>query len=171
MRIFTVMTVTIWLLALSSSAKAQWLHTTGDEDPFKKGREHLAVTMRAGEMVGFRCTTKDDIALVFVPGERPKPSDATTMAAIKLLPVKLLVIIDDGEKLELDAAIDETPSGESYRYTATGDQLHKVAQAVAGARRRFAVAIEFMDQVLGSRVFGVAGSQRAVGGLIKGCNP
>lgn len=164
MRFF--MLFSIGFLALSTPAAAQWFHTAGEEDPFKKGRQHIAMASELGETTGFRCSSKDDLALLLIVSDKPKAED---LAVLRLAKANLLVIVDNSDKVALPARIEATPDGNHLRFVAEGDEVSAVAKAAAAAKRRFAVAVEFMGQMLSSRAFGVRGSGRAVGALVSGC--
>lgn len=159
--------VGVWLVILSAPVDAQWLHQQGEDDPFAGGRQQLAITVSSmGVLAAFRCTSADDLSLLFVSTEKP---DEDTREIAAKLPTKLLVIVDDEPKTELDASVDTTPQGDRFRFTATGEGIAVLARKTAAAKRRFAVAVELLGQRLSSQAFGVSGSRRAIEALIRGC--
>ena len=152
-------------LSATVSANAQWIHRS-QEDPFKGKATQLAMTMKSGQSAAFRCSSADDLTLVYIIPE--KVTDATTrmLAAADL---KLLVIVDDAPKIELDAQLETTPSGDSYRLEASTEEVAKILHMVAAAKRRFAVASEFVGQSFYPTIFAVDGSRSALSKLISGC--
>jgi hypothetical protein len=155
----------VLVMSAVSPASAQWLHNAED-DPFKGKATHVAMTAKAGQFAGFRCSGQDDLALLFSIPEKVT-SDATKL--LNLASLKLLVIVDDLPKIELDAEMQITPDGNTYRLEADSDEVAKIVHAVAGAKRRFAVASEMMGKTFYSTVFGVDGSRSALNKLISGC--
>ena len=168
MRGWVAALVGIALMALSSGgAHAQWFYDQGEDDPFAGGSQHLAMSLaRSGELIGFRCTSADDLVLLFVSNEKPDPQQ---MAAMMLMPAKLLVIVDDASQQEFDASIEVTADGDRYRFSGEGDGLADVARAASAAKKRFAVAAEMMGKRMYSAAVNVRGSGRAIGQLVKGC--
>jgi len=161
--------VAFWaaLTLMSSVASAQWMHTEGEDDPFAGGQEQMAGTLTSvGEMLMFRCRTGDDLALLYVTIEKPDPAHKAIMA---IMPVKLLVIVDDEPKREFDATVDTTPDGERYRITAVSEDLASLARLTADAKRRFAVAVEMNGKRMFSSAVSVRGSRLAIGKLASGC--
>jgi|GEM_PF-7129516 len=155
------------VLISAKSADAAWFHTKGNDDPFKGGAEHIAMAVELdGFSAGFRCTSLDDLTLLFIVPEKPEPEHLTLA---KALPIKLLVIIDDGGKIELDAALETTPDRTSYRVASSDERVAEIARSAASARRRFALAAETLGKIMWSKSFNVSGSTRALKPLIAGC--
>jgi hypothetical protein len=85
------------LIASVGLAHAEWLHNVED-DPFRGGEVHVAMAIAtdfSGFVTGFRCSSADDLTLVFVTPEKTKD---IPVPGIDKIPVKLLVITDDAEK-------------------------------------------------------------------------
>lgn len=154
-----------WLIFGAGSAQAQWIHQAED-NPFEKTKQHLAISARSGSLLGFRCTSEDDVALIMATTEKVERENRASLA---LMPVKMLVIIDDADKVELDAEFDVTPEGDRLRVTSTGDNVLPILKSAMMAKKRFAVAFEMMGKVFGSTIFGVDGSRRAIEKLVVGC--
>ena len=148
-----------------SAAHAQWVHKA-DDDPFKGRATHLALTAKSGLIAGFRCSSADDLALIYVIPE--KVTDTTTKM-LSAASVKLLVIVDDAPKIELDAEVQITPSGDNYRLETSVQEVQQIVEKVASAKRRFALASEFLGQSFYPTVFSVDGSRSALAKLMKGC--
>jgi len=155
-------------VATAAPAMAQWIFrgTNTEEDPFL-ATQSMAMAVRDGVVIGFRCSSTDNLALVFVTIERPAGGPATQITA--MMPAKLLVIVDDNERVKLDAEIDTTPGGDRYRVTATGDDVLPVMRAVSTGRRRFAVAVELFGNITHSKTFPLGGSGAAVRRLADMC--
>ena len=154
-------------LAIAAPASAAWLHKKGNDDPFKSGAEHIAFASEFdGYAAAFRCTSRDDLTLMFIVPEKPEPSH---LALASALPNKLLDIVDDGEKIGFGAGLETTPDLTNYRVAASDSEVASIAHAVASARRRFALAGELNGKVVWSKAFSVGGSRRALQPLIDGC--
>lgn len=153
--------------AWPAPADAAWLHQRGNDDPFRGGAEHIVIASELdGYVAGFRCTSVDDLTLMLIVPEKP---DATHLVWARSLPMKLLVIIDDGDKHSFDAVLETTPNLEKYRVSTDDEGVEAIAHAAAAARRRFALAAELNGKLLWSKSFRVAGSSRALKPLIAGC--
>lgn len=158
----------VLLIAGSHRAAAEWLHKKGTDDPFKGGSEQIAMSIEfgTGQMIGVKCTTIDDVTLIFVPYEKP---DASTAQLLPLLKARLLVIIDDQPKVELSATLVITPDGERLRIDADGPEVVKLVPSIASAKRRVALAGEINGKVAWSQAFGMSGSRRALQPLMASC--
>lgn len=169
MKIFQSIAVATVALALSASAaSAQWIHTQGEDDPFAGGAQHMAMTAsEMGEILGFRCTNATDLSLLYVSIEKPQ---AEHRALLGVIPLQLLVIVDNEPVRSFEAKIDTTPDGDRYRVTAVGKDLSALARATAGAKRRFAVAVQMNGERMYSAAVGVRGSTNAINKLARGCN-
>lgn len=155
------------LFACASDAAAQWMYDRGEDDPFAGGAQHMAMALSSlGEMVGFRCTKLEDLALLYVSIEKPDPE---SMRIVLAMPVKIMVIVDDEPKREYSGDVDVTPDGSRYRFTTVDKDLADLADLAAGAKRRFAIAVEMMGKRLYSTAVGVQGSRLAISKLTSGC--
>lgn len=167
-RCLRIMAMCAIALAFPRAASAQWFHQKGEDDPFAGGVTHMALTMSdRGEGILFRCTSIGDLALLYISIEKPDPAHAQLFSSLR---AKLLVIVDDDQKVEFDADIDTTPDGDRYRFTATNPDLSKLARRTAGAKKRLAVAVELLGKRLYSTAVNVRGSSRALTQLATGCN-
>ena len=113
--------VLILIVLPAGTASAQWFHKS-DDDPFKGKATHLAMTMKSGQSAAFRCSGSDDLTLLFIVPE--KVTDTTTKM-LRAAGVKLLIIIDDAPKIELDAEVEAVGEAtehslESYTRTRLG---------------------------------------------------
>lgn len=156
------------LAVLASGAQAQWIQMKGDDDPFAgRGAPLIALSMSPiGTTVAFRCTSVEDLAMILVTPERP---DEDTRAVFGLVKIKLLVIVDDQPKVSLEASAAVTPDGKQIRYETDEDGVIEVLHAVAGAKRRVAVAVEVMGKAFYSQSYQATNSRRALQPLIAGC--
>lgn len=165
LRLFTA--ATALALACAAPAHAQWLHQKGEDDPFKGGAEQFAMSISVtGQMAVFRCATSDDLQLMLVTIEAPTDM-ATLMLAMSK--ARLLVVVDNDQKMALPAEVEITPDQQRYRVAASGVAVRDVLLRVATAKQRFALAGEVADKVVWSQTFGVQNSKRAVQPLIDGC--
>jgi hypothetical protein len=163
------------LLVSSGAANAIWLHTKQD-DPFK-GDTHMAmnVDLLSGFIGGFRCNASngadDDPGLALVYGTPERLDDAAVAAlALGTVPMTLMVIVDDQPKVELQASADTVGDANRLRVYSSDAAVVQVAQAAMKAKRRFAVAVGFMDKTFFSHSFDVSGSTAAISQLVSGCH-
>jgi hypothetical protein len=119
-----------------------------------------------GFAAGFRCTSNDDLVLLFIAPEKPDPDHS---AVLGILPMKLLVVVDDESKISLTATLETTPDGSNYRLVSDDEKVAGIAHSVAKAKRRFALAGEINGNLAWSKSFSVSGSRRAMQPLISGC--
>ena len=160
-------TATAGLLFWSTTALADWVYQL-DDDPFvESGGSHIAVV---GDLIGygagFRCAAPDDLTLIFITPERARDVES---ALFVQLPAILLVVIDDADKVYLDARIDVTPNGETYRFLSDEMAVSAVFRAALTAKKRFAVAAQISGQIFHRKSFDVRGSSRALKQLVEGC--
>lgn len=155
------------ILISCTAALGDWEHSAGEHDPFKGGAEHIAVAAELpGVLAGFRCTSQEDLAIMFIPIEK---GDTAAMAMLAGVKVRLLVIVDDQPRQSLPAALGITPDGERFRVEATGADVAKIVLDVAAAKKRLAMAGEINGKIAWSHPFGTAGSRRALQPLIDSC--
>lgn len=127
----------------------------------------MAMTMTgAGEVVGFRCTSADDLSLLYVSIEKPKAEHARI---IGLMPIKIMVIVDDEPVRSFEAKLDVTPDGDRYRATAEDQDLVDLLKLTSDAKRRFAIAVETSGERMYSAAVNVRGSRLAISKLSSGC--
>ena len=151
-------------------AVAQWM-TGEDENAFEKTKSRWVFSVSdGGNVLGFRCNGPDvdEASMIFVTTERLSPSDAKTMNILK---PTLAIIVDDGERVDLQAAVDtvEIGGGDRLRIVATGEQAQQIAEKIAAAKRRVSAAI-----VLGRKTFhptniGARGSRGPIELAFKAC--
>ena len=160
--------LTIGVLCFAAPACAEWVHTTED-DPFTDSPVQLSAAIdTSGYFGGFRCTTAADLALVFVTVEEVGNDGAADLLAA--LPVKVLVIVDDAPKVELDAKVEPTPDGKKYRVIAQGDdKLTGLLKATLAAKKRFAISQEILGKRYHTHSFNARGSSKALEKLVAAC--
>lgn len=139
-RIGVRLALVVLSIAVASPAMARsgyWMHTT-EEDPFS-GDMHMAVVSDDfDQMAGFRCTKADDLALIFIPVQKPgELADASYFAAASN---EIAVIIDDSPKMTIKADVDITAKGDHFRYTSGANEVVNLAFKAAAANKRFAIA-------------------------------
>jgi hypothetical protein len=160
------MTAFATFVFLATGANADWLHNTED-DPFRGGEQHIAAAFDlSGELAGFRCSSADDLVLMFVTPEKPQ---AGSMELLSKVPVQLLVIVDNEPKRELAARIETTPNGERYRIVSEVPEVADVVKSALGAKKRFSVASQLLGQLGYTKTFNVRGSTNAIRALVSGC--
>ena len=161
-----------WLIAVLSvawacPASAQWVHSKGEDNPFAGGSTQLAMSVGfSGFALAFRCTSTKDLSILLITPEKPR---ADQVAAIRSLPIEMLVIVDQQPKVAIDAEIDTTPDGDNYRVTAMGPNVVRLLNAAAEGSSRIAVAGQVGGKVIWTHSFGLSGSRRALQPLITGC--
>lgn len=162
-----MMLALIAMLSGAAPAAAQWFHEKGEDDPFVGGAINLAFGVASsGESLVFRCTSRKDLAFLYLSIEKPMPEH---VALLSLMTARLLVIVDDDPQRVYVAEIDTTPDGDRYRFTALARDLSDLADRVAAAKRRLAVAVELNGERLYSTAVGVRGSRAAISKLVSGC--
>ncbi len=157
-------------VAMIGTAEAQWL-TSKSENPFDGVDMHIAMTAQRGVAFGYRCQSDGKGAsLVFIVPD--VDADTKTAAAMNLASVKLAVIVDKDARIELDADVDALAgdgSLPSFRLIASGDGVADLAQRMAAAKSRIAVAVSLHGNTFSPTIFGVQGSRRAVEATMGRC--
>ena len=151
--------------AAATAAHAGWDHHA-EEDPFNSGPNRIAATSEGKFLTGFRCSSKDDVSLLFVTPQKP---DAETTEFLASASIFLLVIIDDGQKISIPATLSTTADGEGYLLMSDDPAVTTIAVAASKATKRFAVAAEINNKIAVSKSFRLSGSTAAIGELLKGC--
>lgn len=161
----------VGLLALASPSAAEWMHTAGEDDPFAGGPQQFAGGLAdSGEMIMFRCTGAQDLALLYVSIEKPSDEAEQYVAAAAAADiVKLLVIIDDDPVAIIGAKVEITPDRERYRFTSEDGAVIGLAKRALTAKRRMAVAVELAGKRLYSTAVNARGSSSAMGKLMRAC--
>jgi len=155
--------IALTLIATSTAARAEW-RASKLEDAFN-GDQMMAITLDfSGYAVAFRCSSAEDLALVFIT---PEKGDAETTQLNSLGP-QLVAIVDDQPKVTLDAEVDVT-ADYILRLTSEQDEVAALLKAVSGAKRRFAMGIQIMDKTMHTKTFDVNGSRRALQKLVETC--
>jgi hypothetical protein len=161
------MAALIGMLGASAPAAAAWMNHT-EEDPFG-GDTHIAVNAVApGYMLGFRCKSADELSLILLT---PEKSDDDTAQGLDLMKPKLLVIVDTAPKQEFPVRVGTSVSGDDLlMFTVVdADSVAKLLGEVMAAKRRVAVAVDWLGKTFHSKSFDVDGSKRALGTLAKAC--
>lgn len=171
MRAICAVAALVGSLVLATSAAAEWMHTAREDDPFAGGAQQFAGGIaESGEMLMFRCTSKDDIALLYVSNEKPSvEADRFVAAAATADIVKLLVIIDDDPVSILGAKVEITANRERYRFESEGGAVIGLAKRALAAKRRMAVAVELSGKRIYSTAVNMRGSGSALGKLVRAC--
>jgi hypothetical protein len=161
--------ISIALMAVASSvAHAEWVHST-DEDPFQ-GDSHLALAIEpeSGYAAGFRCVAGKDPELTFIFGT-PERMDQSNSAALAAMPIKVLIIVDDQPKVEMDGTADTVGETNFLRIQSKDAAVSGLVKAALAAKRRFAVAAEAMGKIFHSHTFSLRGSTQAISEFSSGC--
>lgn len=160
------------LMGMAAAARADWVHRTED-DPFN-GDSHvvMGITDESGYVVGFRCTAKEGLSLIYLTPEEMGSDSKKGMDAMNLMAgLKLLVIVDDEPKLAFDAMADSVASNHTLRFAVQDDGLSDLVEKVKAAKKRMAVAVnmEAFGKTIHTKSFDVRGSRRALDELTAGC--
>lgn len=153
-----VLIATIVLFAWPIGAEAQWLHTV-KEDAFGSDT-HISMTAAGGMLFGFNCDEKGARNILFLT--REEWDDKLSIA-----PFKLLVKIDKGETISLEATATEVE--DRLRLDSDDDRIVDVMKQIAAAKSRVDVAAEMFGQTFYAQKIGVAGSSSAIGKMMKAC--
>lgn len=167
MKVFSI--VAAAAMGVAFPASAEWVGSKGSDDPFKGGAEYIAMalTNESRMSAAFRCTSEDDLALVFITPETPTQDFISTYE--RMDDVAVLVVIDDQPKRSLAARLEITADASRVRFDADGLGIGALLHAAAGAKKRFAIAGEIKGKVVYSQSFTATGSRRAITPLIEGC--
>ena len=148
--------------AFAAPASAQWMHDE-QKGAFSDVTTNLAFTALGKYGLGFKCTSQDDLMLVFgTPEAIEEQSILTLMTASQ---PAILVRVDDESILELTGTAD-APQGNLMLYSAVDADFLDGASA---ATRRIAVAVRVLGEMYHEVEFGVMGSGRAIDLLKDGC--
>jgi hypothetical protein len=163
-----LISVALILIMGPAAAHAAWMHSK-DEDPFR-GDAHLAMgfDLETGYGAGFRCVVGKEAELTFIfatPEKMPQES----LAALSAMPVKLLIIVDDQPKVEMEGTADAVGDLNLLRIQSTDTGVASLVKAAMVAKRRFAVAAEAMGKIVHSHTFDLRGSKRAIGEMATAC--
>lgn len=152
------------MTAVASAGGGLWGYHK-EEDAFE-GDQHIAMVTDFSEVAGFRCKDADDLVLMYVTMQ--KPSDDLT-EGFKTTNNQLFLIVDNNEKMEFQAEVDETPQGDKYRFISLGGDVEKAVRMAVAAKKRFAIAAAINGHIASSRTFGMAGSTKSLNKLVQGC--
>lgn len=161
------MLISIVMIAAGSSVvHADWAHSM-TEDPFQ-GDAHVAVAVEPGSgyAAGFRCIVGQDAELSFIFMTPEKMEDVRALSA---MPIKLLVIVDDQPKVELEGTADTVGDADHLRIYSKDPAVSGLIKAALDAKRRLAVAAEMVGQIFHSHTFSMRGSTRAISEFTSGC--
>lgn len=154
----------------SSGAAAQWIEGQPNENPFEKTRSQWVFTVKNAAVFGFSCDGQDveSARLIFVTPERAEDSAVATLNRLK---PQLSIIIDNGERADLDAELDgvEVLGSSRLRVIAQGQDALEIVGKLATARKRVSVALSALAQTFHATNFGVRGSGRALRKALATC--
>jgi hypothetical protein len=152
---------------LATPASAQWKHI-GSDNPFGDAL-NVAAARKEGHDIAFRCSTKDDLSLLYILPEKGRDNDDLANLNLVASP-KLLVIIDDQPKVSLSAEVDLSRSSNYRVAVEDADEVLPVLVAAMNAKRRFAVANEIMGKVVYHKTYNVQNLKASLQKLVKLCN-
>lgn len=164
MKIFRTLGASVVAGLVAGAAQAQWLHQeTGgafDDNPMQ-----LAATAIGGGAygLGLRCTSPDDLVVLFITPERIEGGLAEIMTSMS---PDLLIRVDDNDPVEVKPSIE----GQD------GDDLSAIAEIdvalvdeINAATRRVSVAIRLAGDLYHETEFNVRGSTAATATLMEKC--
>jgi hypothetical protein len=155
-------------LATSSPASAQTWMSKVEKDDFGDNHVGIAMTEHDGRVFGLRCENKRVPTLIFAT--REKWGDG-----LGALPATLLVKVDNGDVVRKMATLESYPmmvgfqQVDGVRVIAPGDHIFPLLEAIAGAKRRIAVAVELAGQRFENTRFGVRNSRSAMKDIWRYC--
>lgn len=157
-------------MVVCGGAWAQWF-SDGSDNPFENTQMRWVFTAaESGAGFGFRCegADPDNAGLLFITRERITDEAA---ASLSLLSPQLSIIVDNGERRDLDASIDavEISGAMLLRVIANGETAIVEADRIGNARRRVSVALSVLGKTFHATNFGVRGSRREIDNAFKSC--
>lgn len=155
--------IAVLVLASSAlSAEAQWLYQK-EESAFGDNHFHGAITGKGPYGFGFRCFGSDPEIIFMTPETSPGEEKLSLINSIT--PPEILIRTDDLEVHRLEGQAADTDGTVVFLAPAPAEVMAEVRDA----RRRVAVAIDFMGETIHETKFNVSGSTRAMAQLMRGC--
>lgn len=142
-------------------AVAQWVHQEHGS-AFNDQKEQLALTAFGQYAVGLRCSSANDLTVVFIT---PEVVDGKALDQINALTPKVLIRIDQNEAHAYEASGDN-PSGSLSFYAAVPEGL---AKEVMAAQSGVSVAVQMLGSLYHETRFSARGSTRAVSEIVARC--
>ena len=150
------------LAFLGSSAHAQWMY---DEQggAFSDTKTHIAFTGNSsGYGFGLRCTSIDDLRVVFMT---PEEVENSSLKNLNDIGTEILVRVDQNEPYEFIATAQALPTGLGFFASTNGDFVEEFAEGQSD----LAVAVRALGQIFHEVRFNTRESQKAIHDMRSGC--
>lgn len=161
--------VALFCATMSGAASAQGWTSDMKKDDFGDRDRGFAIALSEGRGFGLRCTKGEEPTLLFATREQ-------WTDGLGAIPASILVKVDDLEAVTLSADLESYDVTNAFRAAqlvravSTDQQVMKVVNAIKGAKKRVAVAIEIGDQRFESTRFGVKGSGSSIEKILGMCD-
>jgi len=153
----------------AGAAQADWTSKKEINDFDRSVVAFAVASSDNGNILGVRCdgSRPEAVKIVFVTPERARDDGS----GLNILRPKLSLIVDGGDRIDLPAGFDVVDIGlvSRVRVVAEGVASLDAAEKIARAKRRIAVAVEFLGETHYPSVVGVHGSSRHIAGVLKSC--
>lgn len=157
-------------LAAAEIGETAWMHGP-QEDPFHGRHKYIAAIGKGARMLAFYCeTTEGTQHLMFKTGERVTKD---IRKGLRAMPAKILIVVDDQAVREIRADLVEIDKQMAAQNGSV--DVRQIAAAIAGAKRRIAVALELSPLFFNAggthykTEFSAAGSAPAMQALANRC--
>jgi len=159
------------LLASTVSARAEWVHIQGENDPFKGGPKHDALfadsPIMPDEMFGFSCNTATNVMLIWVTRQKVGYENREYVERMRL---RIALIVDGAPPIYAKAKgkvvrINKLGIGTDDRTAVT-----RMALAIASATKGVAAGIELNGKIIDSTAFPLGDAPKVLGELVQGCH-
>ena len=151
-------------LLASQPAAADWVFNQ-PEDPFADAPMNVAMSIdNSGYAAGFRCTGPSDLEMVFIT-----PEKVSSTLGINALKPSIALVVDATPKLALPAVAVASNDGSKLLFVTSGaDAMAAYVTAVA-AKKRFALGVQMLTEIIHRNVFNVRGSTKVLKTLKDNC--
>lgn len=153
--------ITALTISSTSSACAQWI-TQQHGGAFDNDALQVAVTANGGYGLGLRCKS-DTSEVVLITQDRS--FDDETLKLANAIGAKLLLRIDGGEILRLNALIEKIDGKAVF----VADAEVTLFRTIGSAKSSVAAAVELLGKRYHENAFGVRGTRASMNSLITKC--
>ena len=150
-------------LFIASPVYASWVYE-GQKSDFGGAGQHFALNLSADQnySFGFRCLD-DSAQAVFIT---PEVLEIADLEGISRISVTLLLKVDSGEAIDLDATVDSAQK--LLRVTAESVSKEQL-ELVQNATKSVSVALRIGEKVIHETRFNARGSTTAISKFMEGC--